>query len=580
MYKLQRLLLIILATLFTTSVVAQTNVSVEVKGIEGDVAKNVLLFLSIEQQKSHPLLSEARLRRLHQKAPVEISQALEPFGYYNPEINGQLIGLNDNQWRAVYTIEPGSPIPLTKFDFVVTGELLTDNKFLLFKRNLPLQEGHSFNHLSYESIKSELIRLAAERGYLDAHLTKHKVAIDLNAYEVYVALHFYSGERYKFGEITVHQQDALEPQLLQRYFPIKQGTPYSFNKLIELQQALNDSDYFSIAEVSPGMAQSDKKEVPITVSLTPRKRHRYTLGLGYGTDTGTRTKLGWEIPRLNRRGHRLNTELKLSQIGFSLSSHYQIPILNPRTDQLVFSAGVINEETDTSESTIRTISASINHGRGAWRESLSINYQQEVFTIADTHDRATLLMPGIKWSRTWGNDFIHTIDGLRFDIGLRGANEHFISDTNFAQIQGGVKAIRPLGQRNRVIARGRLGGTLTNEFEKLPSSVRFFAGGAQSVRGYRYQSLGPVDSSGKVIGGKHLMIGSIELEHKLNGKWGAAVFYDGGNAIDDIADKLERGSGFGIRWQSPVGPVRFDLAFAISEDNNPWRIHINIGPDL
>ena len=118
------------------------------------------------------------------------------------------------------------------------------------------------------------------------------------------------------------------------------------------------------------------------------------------------------------------------------------------------------------------------------------------------------------------------------------------------------------------------------EFLELPTSVRFFTGGSQSVRGYAYHSLGPVDEDNEVIGGKHLLVGSIEFEHSFSNKWGLALFYDTGNAIDNFADSLEQGAGFGFRWKSPVGPVRIDFANAISTAGKAWRLHINIGPDL
>ena len=286
------------------------------------------------------------------------------------------------------------------------------------------------------------------------------------------------------------------------------------------------------------------------------------------------------MPRINSRGHRFDTEAKVSEIGYAVSAHYRVPILNPRTDQMIYSTGVVNEKTDTSESTIRTIGASLKRKHGNWRESISLNYQQEDFVIADTSGDSTLLLPSVNWSRTWGNNFIYAIDGLRFDIGLRGSNKKVISDTNFSQLQGSIKAINSINHSNRFIVRGSLGSTWTQDFDQLPSSVRFFAGGAQSVRGYAYQSLGPIDINGNVIGGQHLMIGSIEFEHSFNNKWGAALFYDAGNALEDFNDNLERGAGFGLRWKSPVGMVRIDLANAISRDGQPWRLHINIGPDL
>jgi translocation and assembly module TamA len=367
-----------------------------------------------------------------------------------------------------------------------------------------------------------------------------------------------------------------------RYIPFKRGDPYTLNRLLDLQQALNDSDYFRTVEVSPGDVPAEGTEIPINVMLTPRKPHRFVFGVGYGTDTGARAKFGWEMPRLNRYGHRISTDAKVSQIGYTVGFQYRVPVFNPRTDQIVYSAAEVNEKTDTTDSTVRTVGASLTRARGQWHESFSLNYHQEKYIVAGDRGISTLLMPGISWSRTWGRDFnfIYTLDGLRFDISMRGATDQLLSDTNFSQAQGGIKAIKSITPHNRVLARGQLGGTWTDEFHKLPSSVRFFAGGAQSVRGYSYQSLGPKDSNGDVIGGRYLMVGSIELEHRFDNKWGVAIFSDAGNAIDSIHDKLARGAGFGLRWQSPVGPVRIDLASAISRKGHPWRIHINIGPDL
>ena len=579
MYKAQRMLLALLTCLCSTTLFAQINVNVEINGIKGALENNVRLFLSIEQQKSHRLMSDTRLRRLHQKAPQEITKALQPFGFYRPQIDAVLTQPSPDSWLATYTIDPGPPLPVAEFDFALIGEMRDDPAFVALVTPLPLVPGSVFNHLRYEDFKASLAKLAAERGYFDAYFSQHRVEIDLKKYEARIQLHYDGGRRYHFGKVTLHQ-DVLAPELIQRYIPFETGSPYTLNQLIDLQQALNDSDFFRTVEVSPGEPQPESADIPITVVLTPRSRHRFTLGLGYGTDTGVRTKFGWERPRLNQRGHRFNTELKVSEIGYSLSAHYRVPVLNPRTDQLVYSAGVVNEKTDASDSTVRTIGASLNRSRGPWRESLALNYQQEEFVVAGDRGNSILLMPSANWSRTWGANFIHTFDGLRFDISLRGASDKLVSDTSFLQIQGGIKAITPLGQRNRIISRGRLGGTITPAFHQLPSSVRFFAGGSQSVRGYAYKSLGPLDDSGKVVGGKHLMSGSIEFEHRFNGKWGFAVFYDAGNAIDKVSDKLERGAGTGLRWQSPVGPVRIDVATAVSDPDHPWRLHINIGPDL
>jgi translocation and assembly module TamA len=579
MYNTQRMLMVLLSCFFSATLFAQTKVSVVIIGVDQMLEANVRLFLSVEQQKDHALMTQGRLHRLHDKAQQEIGKALQPFGYYRPVITSELTQESPDNWRAIYRIDAGPTLPIGEFDFVISGEMQNDPELQALIDKLPLHKGDIFNHVKYEELKVGLARFASGRGYFKARFIAHRVDIDLDSYEARIQLHYDGGARYHFGEILL-QQDALDDDLLRRYITFERGSPYTLGQLIDLQQALHDSNYFRLVEVSPGEPQQDGDEVPVNVTLTPRTLHRYSIGLGYGSDTGARAKFGWQIPLLNPKGHRFDTEADISQIGYTLAAHYRVPVLNPRTDQMVYSAGVVNEVTDTTESTLRTLGASLQRSRGEWRESFSVNYEQEDYIIAEESGTSELVIPSVSWSRIWGNSFIYAIDGLRFDMSLRAASDKFISDTSFSQFQSSLKAISALGPGIRVIARGSLGGTYTQSFDQLPTSIRFFTGGANSVRGYAYEALGPVDENGEVVGGRYLMVGSLELEHRLNAKWSAAVFYDAGNAIDNLADDLERGAGIGFRWKSPVGPVRFDLASAVSREGQPWRIHINIGPDL
>ena len=573
------LLLILITGLFSGRLFAQTPVTIEINGLDTTMETNVRLFLSIEQQKNHPLITAGRLRRLHRKAPQEISAALQPFGYYRPQIETSLTKSESGEWLAIYTIEPGMALPITEFNFNISPEISQDDAFQELLQSHTLRVGNAFNHLDYEAFKTDIAKLASHRGYFDATYTEHRVEIDLDNYAARIYLSYDGGPRYRFGEVIL-RQDVLDNLLMQRLIPFSKGDFYTLDKLIELQQVLNDTDYFQTADVSAGKPGANVAEVPIEVSLTPRKRHRFETGLGYGTDTGARARFSWLMPRVNTKGHRFNSDLEVSEIGYSALASYRVPVLNPRTDQLIYSIGEQRQTFEDTDTTLRSLGVSLAHSRGDWRENLAINYQQEQFESGDDSGNSTLLIPGIGWSRTWGNGFINVFDGLRFDLNLRGANKDLVSDSSFEQLQASLKFISSLSPRNRIIARGGFGTTSTSEFAQLPSSVRFFAGGAQSVRGYRYQSLGPTDASGDVVGGRSLILGSIEFEHYFNDRWGAAIFFDAGNAVNDLDDDLEEGAGFGLRWKSPIGAIRFDLASAISREGKPWRLHINIGPDL
>lgn len=580
---MQQALLSLLLIFFSAPLLARLNVTIEIDGIDSAMEDNVRLYLSIEQQKNHPSMTEGRLRRLHKKSTQEISKALQPFGYYHPQIESKISHiLGDDttvRWRVSYNIDPGPPVLVDQFNFTLSDEMREDKNFQALIDELPIKQGSVFSHIEYERFKTSLAKTASEWGYFNARFVEHRVEIDLDTNKVAIFLHYEGSTRYVFGDVKL-EQDVLRPALLQRYIPFEKGDPYSFHQLIDFQQALNDSYYFQTVEVSPGKPLHDSREIPVTVQLTPRKRHRFNFGLGYGTDTGARAKFGWEIPRVNKRGHRFDSEINVSHIGHSLIANYRVPVFNPRTDQLIYSAGVINETIDTRESTLRTLGITLKHTRNEWLEAISLNFQRENFVVAGDSGISTLLIPRINWSRTWGNDFIYAVDGLRFDLDLRGASEALVSDTDFAQLLGSIKFISSLDSKNRFITRGTLGSTWTNEFNKLPTSVRFFAGGAQSVRGYSYESLGPVDANGEVIGGKYLLEGSIEFEHSFKELWSVAVFYDAGNAVDNLNDDMAKGAGFGFRWKSPVGPVRIDFANALSVDSKPWRVHITVGPDL
>jgi translocation and assembly module TamA len=160
--------------------------------------------------------------------------------------------------------------------------------------------------------------------------------------------------------------------------------------------------------------------------------------------------------------------------------------------------------------------------------------------------------------------------------------EGLISDTSFAQIYGHTKWVFGLWSGARLLTRVEAGFTAIDELDTLPASVRFFAGGDTSVRGYAYKSLGPTDPLGNVVGGENLLVGSIEFDQKIAESWAVAAFIDSGNAYDEVKDfNTATGVGIGIRWFSPLGPIRIDVAVPLEKDApDDYRFHITLGPDL
>jgi translocation and assembly module TamA len=283
----------------------------------------------------------------------------------------------------------------------------------------------------------------------------------------------------------------------------------------------------------------------------------------------------------NERGHQFGVNAQLSPVISEFQANYRLPINGSRVEWFNFDAGIERENTDTSLSKSLELGARrILERPGSWTRTQMLALRIEDFTVADQADRSRLLMPGMDWTRIRADNAIRPTRGSRLSLEVRGATDAIYSDTSFVQAIAQGKWIWSLPKGGRFLVRGHVGSTAKSEFDQLPASVRFFAGGDNSVRGYDYEALGPVDENGEVIGGSALATGSFEFEQPLRDRWSLAFFVDSGNAFDGTHIDAKTGAGLGGRWQSPLGPIRIDVAHPFDDDTESWRLHISLGPDL
>jgi translocation and assembly module TamA len=563
---------------------AAEKVRVEIDGLSRDLRNNVLANLSLQEARGDDDLTEERIRRLHTRSEEEIGLALQPFGYYRPTVQATLEREGDT-WVARYVVDPGPPLKVTTEDLQIRGAGEQDSGFQELVRDFPLKPGETLYHPDYESGKEALTEYAAENGYLDAAFDTSEIRVDLDRYTADVVLHFSTGPRYLFGPVVFHQ-NFLNPDLLRGYVTFEQGAPLNVNTLLRLQDALSGSPYFQRVEVIPRQEEAEGLKVPIHVNLTASRPRRWSTGLGYGTETGVRASALLELRRINRRGHRGETELRLSEIEKTFRATYLIPGAYPRTDVLTFSLGYAQFDPASSKSDTFLVGVGRTQARGSWREGFSLNFQREDFEVGLDSGTAEMLMPQATWSRVKADDRIYTTNGQRIQADFRVADDSVLSNVSFLQAKAEGKVIRSFAGRFRFISRAQLGYTQTDQFRELPPTIRFFAGGDQSVRGYSFQSLGEKDEAGNTIGGKSLVTASAEIEYqflerwRFLEKWGVAAFYDAGNALNSLGSSLEQGAGVGLRWVSPIGPIRADVAWALTEPGTPLRFHLTVGPDL
>jgi translocation and assembly module TamA len=563
---------------------------IKISGASGSLTENILSHLDVSGEACSS--SQRRLDRLKPDVVQGINRASQALGYYQVT-HTMAFSAEQPCWSLAINLDVGVPVRFGAIDIAIapTPDASYEESAAITAiiKASEVKSGAELNHAAYEDLKSELSASAVENGYFGARFTRSELAIDLERNIADVHIEFDPGVRYRFGVITIDPVEGLSGDFVRRFLPIDEGTPYSTNRLIELRQNLNDSQYFSTVTVFPQLDASrlgsaTNTSVPLTVSLEPRLRRAWSAGVGATTDIGPRVRLAYEDRYLNKQGHRLNGDISISAVEQEPKLSYVIPLQNPSEDSISLNAGYLGQRNDTYDSD--TYQVGTNYRTRVdfpwlgddWLQNIFVNFQREESLLNEVTKLSNLTVGGISWSVTRADDPIFPTQGWRLFSQVSGASNSVLSDITFLQLYGSAKVVQSFGS-SRVLLRGEAATTYVDALTELPVSLRYFTGGDQSVRGYQYESVGALNNAGELVGGKHMITASIEYDFPLREGWRGAIFHDAGNSFTDFSQiTLKRSIGFGVRWRSPIGAIRADLASGIGD--NSFRLHITMGPDL
>jgi len=514
-----------------------------------------------------------------------LREVLAGAGHYGAEVTPH-IDEAARPVRVVFSIVPGPRYTFARVDIVPaegTGEVAN---LVPAPAALGLEPGQPAGVAQILAARDKIIGELRHKGYPYPVIAEPGVTVDHAARTVSVTYRVTPGAFALMAAPEFEGVDFVKESFLRRRVEWKPGDVFDMALIEETRDSLLETELFSTISIKPAETVAPDGTLPITITGTERPPRTIELGVSYMSDTGPGAHVAWEHRNLYREGKRLALRGEVSAIEYSLSGVYTVPDFMRRDQLLRLEASLATEDTDAYESNRLSLEADIER-RLAEKLTVGTGLAFRASDVEQFNKREQyylLSAPGFLTWDTRDNVLDPTRGGL---LTFRAAPTLDIAQpgVNYLRTRFGYTRILKLNAEPRVLLAGRiaLGSILGAEADEVPPDDRFYAGGGGSVRGYGYQLVGPV-CDGEPVGGRGLLEFSTELRVKVTERIGIVTFLDGGsvfpNELPRVDSRLLLGAGAGVRYFSPIGPFRFDVAFPLDRRegvDDAFQVYLSMG---
>lgn len=516
------------------------------------------------------------LRRLVADAERQAAELLASHGYFTPEVRSR-IDSEAKPMRVDLEIVPGRQAQVAAVRIELTGALQEtdgagEETLAALREQWSLPVDAPFSQNAWSEAKRRAVAHVARR-FPAAHVAASEARIDPEGARAELDLTIESGPPFRFGALEVSgtlRHDAARALNLTTFAA---GDVYDRELLDRFQRRIAATGYFASAQVNIEAEPADVAAAPVRAQLIEAPARRIELGLGYSTDSLVRGSIEYRDSDVLARSLRFRTRIEAD----SLEQRGETELVFPERPGWAYSIGAQLERTriedlETEEiSLVGRMGALLETSRPEWSATFAFSRQRANGVLSESV-RALLL----EYSHTWRavDDLQSPRRGFTAQLSVGGAPPG-ISTRGFGRAIARGAFFQPFSPRDDFSLRSEIGAVFAGSSLGIPQSMLFRTGGSTSVRGYDFEALG-VEANGAVIGGRYYGIASAEYTHWFRERLGGALFIDAGNARDSLSDiPIALGYGVGLRAASPIGPLRFDIAWG--EADQTLRLHFSVG---
>lgn len=533
--------------------------------------------LSAERRE---IATTAALRRTAKNDLGALKTALQAAGYYAGEARFSIeMADGADHAKVVYHIDTGPLFHITDYVISYTDEDGADRPSSLAEADV--KADGAADGAALQKLQQSFLSALWNKGFPGARIVSRRAEADLAKGEARAVFVFESGPHATFGDLRIDGAEATAKVYLEKLKTWTPGEPFERAKLVAYRDKLASTGIFTSVDVSPGAPGPDGS-APVLVTVKERKRRTIGAGVSYSTSEGPGGRIFFDYRNAFHRGETVRVEMAGSQIEQSLSFNFNKPLPDfPGTgySTLAFS----NETTDAYDARTITLGAGLSRkwldNRLETRGGLAFETSK---VRTDVKEERTYFLSA-PLSATWSteNSLLNPTKGERAVLSVT----PYTGSGNFTIAELNARSRVTFGGEDRftLAYRGRLGSVFGSSLNDLPSNKRFYAGGGASVRGYAYQEAGPLDADGVPTGGRSVIEGAVEARAIVVKDIQLAAFVDAGSiaaqSIPDFGGNFFVGVGGGVRYLSPVGPIRVDVGLPLDKrvtDRN-FQIYVSLG---